>query len=115
MNSSHATRDFIVTLRATCIPCSSTSFLRKPFTRLSNTPFPSRKNLYAKLFRVSDCKVYEYVVSLLGMNAELMSQYIEFVADRLVVALGYDKIWNTKNPFGWMNMIGQKGKTNFFE
>lgn len=54
-------------------------------------------------------------VSLIGMNAELMKNYIEFVADRLIVALGYQKIWNTKNPFDWMELISLQGKTNFFE
>mmetsp|Transcript_16709 Transcript_16709/g.41150 ORF Transcript_16709/g.41150 Transcript_16709/m.41150 type:complete len:430 (+) Transcript_16709:142-1431(+) len=54
-------------------------------------------------------------VSLIGMNAALMSQYIEFVADRLLVALGCKKIWNAKNPFDWMNIISLEGKTNFFE
>lgn len=54
-------------------------------------------------------------VSLIGMNASLMKQYIEFVADRLVVALGYNKIWNTVNPFDWMELISLQGKTNFFE
>ena len=54
-------------------------------------------------------------VSLIGMNAELMAQYIEFVADRLVEALGYKKIWDSKNPFEWMEMISLQGKTNFFE
>eukprot|EP00470_Lotharella_oceanica_P001398 CAMPEP_0170170572 /NCGR_PEP_ID=MMETSP0040_2-20121228/3565_1 /TAXON_ID=641309 /ORGANISM="Lotharella oceanica, Strain CCMP622" /LENGTH=260 /DNA_ID=CAMNT_0010410057 /DNA_START=413 /DNA_END=1195 /DNA_ORIENTATION=- len=54
-------------------------------------------------------------VSLIGMNAGLMSSYIEFVADRLLVALGYNKVWNTKNPFDWMNIISLEGKTNFFE
>eukprot|EP00741_Cyanophora_paradoxa_P025548 tig00000383_g24654.t1 len=54
-------------------------------------------------------------VHLIGMNAELMSQYIEFVADRLLVALGSTKIYNTKNPFDWMDMISLQGKTNFFE
>lgn len=44
-------------------------------------------------------------VALVGMNAELMSQYIEFVADRLLVALGYPKLYNTPNPFDWMEMI----------
>ena len=52
---------------------------------------------------------------LIGMNAKLMSQYIEFVADRLVVQLGYDKIYNTSNPFDFMEMISMEGKTNFFE
>jgi ribonucleotide reductase beta subunit family protein with ferritin-like domain len=52
---------------------------------------------------------------LVGMNNELMSQYIEFVADRLSVQLGYDKIYNTANPFSFMEMISMEGKTNFFE
>lgn len=52
---------------------------------------------------------------LIGMNANLMSQYIEFVADRLIVQLGYDKIYNATNPFDWMEMISIEGKTNFFE
>ena len=52
---------------------------------------------------------------LIGMNSELMSQYIEFVADRLIVQLGYSKIYNSKNPFDFMEMISLEGKTNFFE
>lgn len=54
-------------------------------------------------------------VSLIGMNAELMSQYIEFVADRLLMSLGCEKAYNTANPFSWMDMISIQGKTNFFE
>lgn len=54
-------------------------------------------------------------VSLIGMNSEMMCQYIEFVADRLLVALGYDKVYNATNPFPWMEMISLQGKTNFFE
>jgi len=52
---------------------------------------------------------------LIGMNAKLMNQYIEFVADRLVVQLGYDKLYNSPNPFDFMEMISIEGKTNFFE
>jgi ribonucleoside-diphosphate reductase subunit M2 len=52
---------------------------------------------------------------LIGMNSELMSQYIEFVADRLLLQLGYDKHYNTNNPFPWMELISLNGKTNFFE
>lgn len=52
---------------------------------------------------------------LVGMNSGMMSDYIEFVADRLLVQLGYDKIWETKNPFTWMECISLEGKTNFFE
>jgi len=52
---------------------------------------------------------------LIGMNCELMIRYIEFVADRLCVSLGVNKIWNTANPFDWMELISLQGKTNFFE
>jgi ribonucleoside-diphosphate reductase beta chain len=54
-------------------------------------------------------------VSLIGMNAKSMSQYIEFVADRLLVSLGCGKIYNATNPFDFMEMISVQGKTNFFE
>jgi len=54
-------------------------------------------------------------VKLIGMNAELMSQYIEFVADHLLVELGYEKYYNSTNPFDFMELISLQGKTNFFE
>ena len=54
-------------------------------------------------------------VALIGMNSELMCQYIEFVADRLLVALGCPKHYNSTNPFDFMDMISLQGKTNFFE
>ncbi|MBF50452.1 MAG: ribonucleoside-diphosphate reductase, partial [Crocinitomicaceae bacterium] len=54
-------------------------------------------------------------VRLIGMNADLMSQYIEFVADRLLVELGNEKVFNVTNPFDFMDMISLQGKTNFFE
>lgn len=54
-------------------------------------------------------------VKLIGMNAELMCQYIEFVADRLLGALGLPKVYNAENPFPWMDLISLQGKTNFFE
>ena len=53
--------------------------------------------------------------NLIGMNAKLMSQYIEFVADRLLVQLGYSKLWDVECPFDFMEMISLEGKTNFFE
>ena len=88
--------------------------------------------LYKKLLKkVSKAKVQEIIKEavaieteficdalpcrLIGMNAELMTQYIQFVADRLVVQLGYDKIYNVNNPFSWMEMISIEQKTNFFE
>ncbi|MES2381813.1 MAG: ribonucleoside-diphosphate reductase small subunit [Bacteroidota bacterium] len=54
-------------------------------------------------------------VNLIGMNAKLMQQYIEFVADRWLAELGCAKIYNTTNPFDFMEMISLQGKTNFFE
>lgn len=54
-------------------------------------------------------------VELIGMNSALMSSYIEFVADRLLVQLGCPKMFGTANPFDWMDLISMQGKTNFFE
>ncbi len=54
-------------------------------------------------------------VDLIGMNSKLMNQYIEFVADRLLIALGLGKEYNASNPFDFMEMISLQGKTNFFE
>jgi ribonucleoside-diphosphate reductase beta chain len=54
-------------------------------------------------------------VSLIGMNAVLMTQYLEFVADRLLVELGCDRVYGSANPFDFMDMISLQGKTNFFE
>ena len=88
--------------------------------------------LYSKIIKkLKKEKVYEIITEavtiekeficealpcrLIGMNSELMSQYIEFVADRLLLQLGYDKIYNTANPFPWMELISLNGKTNFFE
>jgi ribonucleotide reductase beta subunit family protein with ferritin-like domain len=53
--------------------------------------------------------------SLIGMNSEKMSEYIEYVSDRLLKQAGFDKIWNTQNPFDFMENISLDGKTNFFE
>eukprot|EP00928_Gymnodinium_smaydae_P002256 TRINITY_DN107_c0_g1_i11.p1 TRINITY_DN107_c0_g1~~TRINITY_DN107_c0_g1_i11.p1 ORF type:complete len:375 (-),score=92.88 TRINITY_DN107_c0_g1_i11:359-1420(-) len=52
---------------------------------------------------------------LIGMNSELMTRYIEFVADRLLTALGHSKMFGASNPFDWMELISLQGKTNFFE
>ena len=54
-------------------------------------------------------------VDLIGMNARLMTQYIEFVADRLLRELGYSNLYGASNPFDWMDLISLQGKTNFFE
>ena len=53
--------------------------------------------------------------SLIGMNSDKMSEYIEYVADRLLKQAGFNKIWNTQNPFDFMENISLDGKTNFFE
>lgn len=88
--------------------------------------------LYSKLLRpLPEKRVHEIVAgaveverefvcgslpcSLVGMNAALMTQYIEFVADRLLCQLGCSKMYNRTNPFDWMEMISMQGKTNFFE
>ena len=54
-------------------------------------------------------------VKLIGMNSDLMSQYIEFCADRLLVELNIEKVYNSENPFDFMELISLQGKTNFFE
>ena len=54
-------------------------------------------------------------VSLIGMNSDMMKEYIRFCADRLMRQLGYSEIYNSKNPFDWMELISMQGKTNFFE
>lgn len=54
-------------------------------------------------------------VELIGMNSNLMGQYIKFITDRLLVTLGVPKHYNVENPFEWMDMISLQGKTNFFE
>jgi ribonucleoside-diphosphate reductase beta chain len=52
---------------------------------------------------------------MIGMNADMMKKYIEFVSDRLLVQLGYEKIWNSENPFDFMELISLRPKSNFFE
>lgn len=88
--------------------------------------------LYSKLAsKLSQERIYEIITEaveiekefitdalpcrLIGMNAKLMKQYIEFVADRLFVQMGYEKYYKTANPFSFMELISLEGKTNFFE
>ena len=88
--------------------------------------------LYSKLNKkINKARIYEIVKEaveiekvfitealpcrLIGMNSQLMSQYIEFIADRLVVQLGYSKIYDSANPFDFMELISVESKTNFFE
>ena len=88
--------------------------------------------LYSKLVKKIDkSRIYEIIkeaveieteficgalpCKLIGMNSELMTQYIQFVADRLCLQLGYKKIYNVENCFSWMELISLEGKTNMFE
>lgn len=65
-----------------------------------------------------DCEcmfVDDALRSLVGMNAKMMKQYVQFVADHLLKSLGYEALYKQENPFEWMNLISLQGKTNFFE
>jgi ribonucleoside-diphosphate reductase subunit M2 len=73
------------------------------------------RNVMLIVFNLSNMDLDALPVGLIGMNAKLMCQYIEFVADRLLVALGGNKHYNSINPFDFMDMISLQGKTNFFE
>lgn len=80
---------------------------------------PSQETVHAIVREAVDVE-HEFVdealkVDLIGMNASLMREYICYVADRLLVALGVDKLYNAENPFPWMEQISLQGKTNFFE
>lgn len=87
------------------------------FNMLRNKPSPA--TVRSIITDAVDCEK-DFVtnalpVDLIGMNSRLMTQYIEFCADRLLVALQQPKIYNTMNPFEWMELISLQGKTNFFE
>lgn len=78
------------------------------------------ENIVHSIFKEAvECEINftEYILPtrLKGMNATLMSQYVKYVADRLCNQLGYTKIYNVSNPFGWMENISVQGKSNFFE
>jgi ribonucleotide reductase beta subunit family protein with ferritin-like domain len=94
-----------------------TDFACMLFKKLNKKPKKARiHDLFKEAVAIEKEFICEALpCKLIGMNAKLMSQYIEFVADRLLSQLGYDKIWNTGNPFDFMEMISLEGKTNFFE
>ncbi|MFN8297026.1 MAG: ribonucleotide-diphosphate reductase subunit beta [Chitinophagales bacterium] len=79
----------------------------------------SKEEIYQIICDAVECeKIFvkdSLPVSLIGMNDKLMCEYIEFCADRLIVALGYPKVYNAQNPFPFMEKISTQGKTNFFE
>ncbi|KAI0180483.1 small subunit of ribonucleotide reductase [Hypoxylon sp. FL1284] len=94
-----------------------TDFACLLFTHLKNRP---GKDIIEKIVTDAVAIEKEFLTealpcALLGMNANLMKQYIEFVADRLLVALGNDKVYRSTNPFDFMENISLGGKTNFFE
>ncbi|KAK7061629.1 ribonucleotide reductase small subunit [Favolaschia claudopus] len=94
-----------------------TDFACLLFTHLKRRPHPDtiRRVITEAVGIEQEFLTDALPVSLIGMNAKLMCQYIEFVADRLLVALGNDKVYNSSNPFDFMDMISLQGKTNFFE
>lgn len=87
------------------------------FRHLINKPKPER---ICEIIRDAVAIEQEFLtealpVAMLGMNCDLMKHYIEFVADRLLVELDCEKMWNSENPFDFMEQISLEGKTNFFE
>ena len=94
-----------------------TQFAVALFHTLSNKPDPSdiQKIIIGAVELEKEFICEALPCSLIGMNSSMMSQYIEFVADRLAVQLGGEKIYKTVNPFDFMDLISLEGKTNFFE
>ncbi|KAG6855085.1 Ribonucleotide-diphosphate reductase (RNR), small subunit [Blastosporella zonata] len=94
-----------------------TDFACLLFTHLKRRPHPDivQKIIVEAVKIEQEFLTDALPVALIGMNANLMCQYIEFVADRLLVALGNPKYYGSQNPFDFMDMISMQGKTNFFE
>ncbi|KAH7887842.1 ribonucleotide reductase small subunit [Phlebopus sp. FC_14] len=94
-----------------------TDFACLLFSHLKRRPHPDTvKRIITEAVKIEQEFLTDALpVALIGMNAKLMCQYIEFVADRLLVSLGNDKVYNSTNPFDFMDMISLQGKTNFFE
>ncbi|TFK28848.1 ribonucleotide reductase small subunit [Coprinopsis marcescibilis] len=94
-----------------------TDFACLLFTHLKRRPHPEVvKHIITEAVAIEQEFLTDALpVRLIGMNSELMCQYIEFVADRLLVSLGNEKVYNSSNPFDFMDMISLQGKTNFFE
>ncbi|KAH9482806.1 Ribonucleotide-diphosphate reductase (RNR), small subunit [Psilocybe cubensis] len=94
-----------------------TDFACLLFSHLKRRPHPDTiQNIITEAVKIEQEFLTDALpCKLIGMNADLMCQYIEFVADRLLVSLGNDKVYNKTNPFDFMEMISLQGKTNFFE
>jgi len=94
-----------------------TEFAVLMYSMLQNKP--SKETIISIIKEAVDLEI-EFITEslpckLIGMNMELMKQYIQYVADRLLLMLGIDKIYSVSNPFDWMELISIQGKTNFFE
>jgi ribonucleoside-diphosphate reductase subunit M2 len=94
-----------------------TDFACLLFSHINNKPSPEQvERIITEAVKIEQEFLTDALpVALLGMNSKLMCQYIEFVADRLLVALGNKKFYNATNPFDFMENISLAGKTNFFE
>jgi ribonucleoside-diphosphate reductase subunit M2 len=94
-----------------------TDFACLLFTKLQNRPSNETVlQIITEAVSIEQEFITEAIpVNLIGMNSVLMKTYIEFVADRLLVALGLSKHYNVENPFDFMDLISLQGKTNFFE
>ncbi|KAF8836628.1 ribonucleotide reductase [Paxillus ammoniavirescens] len=94
-----------------------TNFACLLFSHLKHCPHPNVvKHIITEAVKIEQEFLSDaFLVSLIGMNTKFMYQYIEFVADRLLVSLGNDKVYDATNPFDFMDMISLQGKTNFFE
>jgi ribonucleotide reductase beta subunit family protein with ferritin-like domain len=94
-----------------------TEFAVLMYKNLKNKPSQSRiKEIILDAVEIEKEFITESLsCELIGMNKDLMTQYISYVADRLLLMLGLSKIFNETNPFDWMEMISVQGKTNFFE
>ncbi|KIJ70196.1 hypothetical protein HYDPIDRAFT_79121 [Hydnomerulius pinastri MD-312] len=94
-----------------------TDFACLLFSHLKRRPHPDVvKHIITEAVKIEQEFLTDALpVGLIGMNSKLMCQYIEFVADRLLVSLGNEKVYNSTNPFDFMDMISLQGKTNFFE
>lgn len=87
------------------------------FSKLENKP--SQETVYEIITDAVECEqefiIESLPVRLIGMNSILMTDYIKFVADRLLVALGFSKYYGVQNPFEWMELISLQGSANIFE
>jgi ribonucleoside-diphosphate reductase subunit M2 len=94
-----------------------TDFACLLYNKLNNKlPYETVKTIVNEAVEIAQNFMTESLpVRLIGMNSDLMKSYIEYIADRLVVSIGYEKIYNSKNPFPFMESIGMIGKVNFFE